>query len=700
MTAELTTAGRIRLAIDVGGTFTDVAILDERERAARFEKTSTTPDDPARGVIEALTKAGVDLADVSYFVHGTTLALNALLTRTGATVALVTTQGFRDVYELGRTARDAMYDFKYRKPPGLLPRRRAYEVTERMDFMGEVVTPLDLEDARRVAAAIRDQDVQAVAVAFLHSYANPSHELAMEKVLAEVCPDVEISVSHRLVREYREYERTSTTVIDAYTKPIVRRYLDRLRTALKEADFEGRFLITRSGGGAMTVETAIAQPAHMVLSGPAAGVIGAAAIGPLVDEPNLVTIDMGGTSLDASLIVGGRPTTVTEASFEGQAIALPSLNIKTIGAGGGSIAWIDEAGHMQVGPQSAGAVPGPASYGLGGTEATVTDAALLVGYLGEHTALGGELQLTTTFAAEAIGKVAEALHLEPMAVARGIMDIVTARVTGAVRQITVEQGHDPAGFALLAYGGGGGLIAVDVARELRIPRVIVPPGPGAFSAYGMLMTDVVHDFAQTSVAELGDIHAGDISSMLADLASRAREALVADGFAEADSELRPTVDLRFAGQEHSVEVPLQSETLSDEIFAELPERFAVLHEERYGHRMEDAVEIVTARIRAIGRVPRPELPLAGPGDPASASLGTRSVHRDSGPPQDYDILRRDSLGRGQRIEGPAIVEEHTATTVLHEGDSLVVGDHGELILDVAPEEAAKSSMTPEGQEGQ
>ena len=278
------------------------------------------------------------------------------------------------------------------------------------------------------------------------------------------------------------------------------------------------------------------------------------------------------------------------------------------------------------------------------------------------------------------------------------MDIGTARGTGAVRQITVEQGHDPAGFALLAYGGGGGLIAVDVARELRIPRVIVPPGPGAFSAYGMLMTDVVHDFAQTSVAELGDILAGDISSMLADLASRAREALVADGFAEADSELRPTVDLRFAGQEHSVEVPLQSETLSDEIFAELPERFAVLHEERYGHRMEDAVEIVTARMRAIGRVPRPELPLAGPGDPASASLGTRSVHRDSGPPQDYDILRRDSLGRGQRIEGPAIVEEHTATTVLHEGDSLVVGDHGELILDVAPEEAAKSSMTPEGQE--
>jgi len=688
MTDRATPGGQTRLAIDVGGTFTDVAILDDEGNAARFEKTSTTPDDPARGVITAMEKANVAMSDISYFVHGTTLALNALLTRTGAVVALVTTKGFRDVYELARTDRKVMYDFKFRKPPNLLPRRRAFEVDERMLFTGEVHSAFDEADARRVAELVRDSGAESVAVAFLHSYANPDHELAMEAVLREVAPDLEISLSHRLVREYREYERTSTTVIDAYTKPIVRRYLERLRGSLGDAGFEGRFLITRSGGGAMTVATAMEQPAHMVLSGPAAGVIGAAAMGPLVGEPDLITIDMGGTSLDASLIVGGRPTTVTEEDFEGQAIAVPSLNIKTIGAGGGSIAWIDDAGHMQVGPQSAGASPGPASYGRGGTQATVTDAALYLGYLGEATALGGELSLDRSLAEKAIADIAGDLGLDAMTVARGIMAFVTARITGAVREITVEQGHDPANFALLSYGGGGGFVALDVARELRIPRVIVPLGPGAFSAYGMLMTDVVHDFGQTSVEAVDELSVSDLRALIAPLAERARSALVSDGFDESDQELRASSDMRFQGQEHTVEVPLDSVEVTEEELAGLQERFAALHEERYGHRTEDPVEIVTARLRATGRVPRPQLPLAGPGDPEQGPAGDRSVYRSSDAGEDYTILRRDGLGRGQRLEGPVIIEELTATTVIHAGDSCVVGDHGELIIEVAPEAAS------------
>ena len=689
MSLETPAGGRrIRLAIDVGGTFTDVAILDEEGNAARFEKTSTTPDDPARGVITAMEKAEVAMSDISYFVHGTTLALNALLTRTGAVVALVTTKGFRDVYELARTDRKVMYDFKYRKPPNLLPRRRAFEVDERILFTGEVHSSFDEADARRVAEQVRDSGAESVAVAFLHSYANPDHELAMEAVLREVVPDLEISLSHRLVREYREYERTSTTVIDAYTKPIVRRYLERLRGSLGDAGFGGRFLITRSGGGAMTVATAMEQPAHMVLSGPAAGVIGAAAVGPLVGEPDLITIDMGGTSLDASLIVGGQPTTVTEADFEGQAIAVPSLNIKTIGAGGGSIAWIDEAGHMQVGPKSAGASPGPASYGRGGTQATVTDAALYLGYLGEATALGGELSLDRSLAEKAIADIAADLDLDAMTVARGIMAFVTARITGAVREITVEQGHDPANFALLSYGGGGGFVALDVARELRIPRVIVPLGPGAFSAYGMLMADVVHDFAQTSVETVAELSVDDLRALMDPLAERARSALANDGFDEADQELRPSADMRFQGQEHTVAVPLDSVEVSEEELAGLPERFAALHEERYGHRTEDPVEIVTARLRAIGRVPRPQQPLAGAGDPDQALAGARSVYRSADGGEEYAVLRRDALGRGQRLDGPVIIEELTATTVIHAGDSLAVGDHGELIIEVAPEAAS------------
>ncbi len=349
---------------------------------------------------------------------------------------------------------------------------------------------------------------------------------------------------------------------------------------------------------------------------------------------------------------------------------MPALNIKTIGAGGGSIAWIDEAGHMQVGPKSAGASPGPASYGKGGTQATVTDAALLIGYLGEATALGGELQLDRSLAEKAIADVAGSLGLDVMTVARGILEFVTARITGAVREITVEQGHDPANFALLSYGGGGGFVALDVARELRIPRVIVPPGPGAFSAYGMLMTDVVHDFAQTSVATVSEMSTSDLTSLMVPLAERARSALASDGFAEDQQELRPSADMRFQGQEHTVEVPLDAIEVTDEQLAALPEKFAAMHEERYGHRSEDAVEIVTARLRAIGRVPRPQLPLAGPGDPDAAAVGARAVHRHASAVQEYAVLRREALGRGQRLEGPVIIEELTATTVVHAGDTL------------------------------
>ena len=687
-TAERT----IRLAIDVGGTFTDLAILDEAERSVSFDKTSTTLADPAIGVIEGFAKAGVALSDVSYFIHGTTLALNALLTRTGAPLALVTTLGFRDVHELARTDREVMYDLKYRKPASLVPRRLVFEVRERISFEGQTLVPFDRAGAEQVADEIGVSGVQAVAVCFLHSYANPDHELLMEEVLRTRCPGLDITLSHRLVREYREYERTSTAVIDAYIKPIVRRYLDHLRGALAAADFRGRFLVTRSGGGAMTVETAVEQPAHLVLSGPAAGVIGAAAFAATVNEPYLITIDMGGTSLDASLIVNGAPTTSGESSFEGQAISLPALNIKTIGAGGGSIAWIDEAGLMQVGPQSAAAVPGPASYGRGGSRATVTDAALLVGLLGEKTALGGELTLVRELAEKAVGEIAGVLGVALMAVADGIIRIVGTHVTGAVREITVEQGHDPADFALLAYGGGGGMIAGDVARELGIPRVIVPPGPGAFSAFGMLLTDVIHDFAQTRVAELGRADPGELTALFAELEERGSEALERDGFGPEASELLRSAELRFAGQEHTVAVPVAAGELTAQGLVELAETFAGMHQDRYGHRMSDPVELVTARLRAVGRVPRPELPLAGSGDVERAHIGQRQVYLGNGRSMAYEVYRRERLGRGCVIAGPAIVEELTATTVVHRGDALTVGDHGELTIAIGPGEARQGGL--------
>ncbi len=680
--------GALRVAVDVGGTFTDAAILDESARTVRFDKVATTPADPSTGVLDAFRKAGVDPRQVQrVFVNGNTLALNALLTRTGASLALVTTEGFRDVYELGRTDRTVMYDITYRKPTSLVPRRLTFQVRERMDFEGHVLVPLDEECAVGVAEAVAAAGVRAVAVCFLHSYANPTHEQRMADILRERCPGMEVTLSHELVREYREYERTSTAVIDGYVKPVVRGYLEHLRGELEARGFAGRALVSRSGGGAMTFEAAAQQPAHLVLSGPAGGVIGATAFAAAVAEPNLVTIDMGGTSLDVSLIIGGAPTTLNEATLEGLPISLPALNIQTIGAGGGSIAWLDEAGHMQVGPRSAAAVPGPASYDRGGTEATVTDAALFIGYLGEHTALGGELLLRRDLAEAAIGRLAAAMGLEARTVALGIWTILGVRVTGAVREITIEQGHDPADFALLAFGGGGGLIASDVARQLGIPKVLVPPGPGAFCAFGMLFTDVIHDFAQTRVVELQRVDATDLTALFAGLEVRGRQALEADGFDPADSMLVRSASLRFAGQEHTVDVPVPAGDLTAAVLAAIGETFGRLHLERYGHRMDDPVELVTARVRAIGRVPRPDLPLAAAGDLRRARRGVRSVYLgESAGSVDYVVYGREHLGRGDVIHGPAIIEEYTATTVIHRADVCTVGDHGELTIAIGAQE--------------
>jgi N-methylhydantoinase A len=372
-----------RIAVDVGGTFTDVVKLMPATGELRFEKVTTTPDAPTRGVLGAFAKAEADPADVVMFNHGTTLGLNALLTRSGARTAVIATAGFRDVYLLGRTDRRAMYDITYRKPPSLLRRSDTFEVIERCHFDGTVAVPFDDEDARGVARQIADGGYQAVAVAFLHSYANPSHELRMGAILAEVAPDAEVTLSHQLSREYREYERTSTAVLDAYIKPTVRSYLADLQQRLDEDGFEGRFLMSRSGGGAMTVHAAREQPVNLILSGPAGGVIGAAGFARLTDRPNLITIDMGGTSLDASLIIDGEPVMYQGTEFEGLPINTPSLYIHTIGAGGGSIAWVDDGGALQVGPQSAGAVPGPAAYRRGGVQPTFTDAAV-VRALDEH----------------------------------------------------------------------------------------------------------------------------------------------------------------------------------------------------------------------------------------------------------------------------------------------------------------------------
>jgi len=677
---------RIRVAVDVGGTFTDVVKLVPETGELRFEKVLTTPDEPTRGVLSAFSSANAAPEDVTIFNHGTTLGLNSLLTRTGALTAIISTRGFRDVYLLGRTDRRAMYDIKYKKPISLVQRYDTFEVTERSYFDGTVGQPLDEADARAVAEEITRRGYESVANAFLHSYANPAHERRMGEILREVAPEIEVSLSHELSREYREYERTSTAVLDAYIKPKIRSYLLDLDAQLISRAFTGRFLMTRSGGGAMTATAARDQPVNLILSGPAGGVIGAAAFSRMIDRPNLITVDMGGTSLDASLVLEHEPVLYQGAEFEQLPINTPSLNIQPIGAGGGSIAMIDDGGALQVGPQSAGANPGPAAYGRGGTAPTFTDAALVLGYLGTDTPLGGTLTLNEKDAEQALDPLAKDLGLSTRSLARGIVRISTTKIMGAVRAITVELGLDPKDFALLAFGGGGGLVAVDVARELGIPTVIIPPGQGAFSALGMMMADVQHDFARTFVTPLDGIDIQVITHLFDDMANDASATLEREGFDSSSQHVVCTIDVRYSGQEHAVTVRAPSQ-IGVNFASEIREKFEDLHARQYGHSMTDPIEITTLRLAAIGAVEKPSFPkVPARGSEPLSSFGSRSVYVTNDQGEKYALFAREDLKWGDFLAGPAVITEHTATTVMHAGDVLKIGTYGEMVIAIGLED--------------
>lgn len=671
----------VRVAVDVGGTFTDVVKLVPETGELRFEKVPTTPKAPTSGVLAAFVKAEADPVSVDNFNHGTTLGLNSLLTRTGARIATIATHGFRDVYLLGRTDRKVMYDITYQKPEALLERYDTFEVIERSYFDGSVATPLDEEIAREVAREVARRGYDAVAVAFLHSYANPDHELRMREILHEEAPDVEVTISHELSREYREYGRTSTAVLDAYIKPIMRSYLLALEAELQQRGFNGKFLMSRSAGGAMTAAAAREQPVNLILSGPAGGVVGAAGFSKLIDRPNLITIDMGGTSLDASLVRDGEPVLYHGAEFEGLPINTPSLYIHTIGAGGGSLAYLDDAGALQVGPKSAGAVPGPAAYGLGGTEPTFTDAALAVGYLGTDTPLGGELTLNYEKSIESLTPIAEHLGLSVTELGRGILQISNTKIMGAVRAITIELGHDPKEFSLLSFGGGGGLVAVDVARELGIPEVIVPPGQGAFSALGMLMADVQHNFSRTTIQALDDLDAEVANDLFAGMESEANEKLDAEGFDRSQQHFARVIAVRYSGQEHAVTMPYPAD--DGDPREHIREEFDHLHLRQYGHTMDDPIEMTTLRLTATGVVDKPSLPTLrtrSTGDTLTTS--TRIVTLPGDVSSEYTLIAREELFAGDVVNGPVVVTEHTATTVLHHGDKLVVGEYGELTITI------------------
>ena len=675
----------LRFAVDIGGTFVDAMAYDADSKEIRFRKASTTPDRPWEGVLEAVRLLESPLGEADLFIHGTTLGLNAVLERKGARTGIITNAGMRDIFLLGRGDIPAahMYDFRYARPPSLVKRRCTAGVRGRLDYKGRVVEELDEDDVREAARTlVEEQGVESIAICFLHSFRDPAHERRAAELVRAAHPEVTVSISTDIVREHREYERTSTTVLDAYIRPIFERYVDALESGLREQGFGGRFLIMRSGGGAMTSGAAKRSPTFTILSGPAGGIVGASFLAELLGRDDLLSFDIGGTSLDTCVIERGKAVAAFEAKLEHYPLLIPIYDIRTIGAGGGSIAWIDE-NLLRVGPRSAGAMPGPICYGRGGSEPTVTDAAVCLGYIDPARFLGGELRLDADAAVAGLReRIAEPLGLSVEEAAAGVIDVLLARTVGAVRQITVERGRDPRTFSLLAFGGAGPLLATLLAREMGIREVIVPLSPGGFSAWGMLSAEVVNDYSRTDLRNLDDVPPEELAALYGSIEDEASASLAAQGIDGADALLERQIELRYLGQEHAIVITVGAAVETASIRTAFEDAFRA----RYGHTMDGTpLQILNVRVRGIGRPRRPELARLEPGDldPSRALIERREAFCfDRRARVEFAVYERSLLAPGDRIAGPAIVDEGTSTTIVHSDQSFSVDDYGHLLIAV------------------
>jgi N-methylhydantoinase A len=673
-----------RIGVDIGGTFTDLVALDEATGAVVNSKALSTPQALLDGVLRCVDQAGVRLEDCRLVIHGTTIGINALLEGKGARTGLVTTQGFRDVLEIGRGNFLRMYDVLYRRPTPLVPRGRCREVSERVGARGEVLVPLDEASVRAAARRLAADGVQAVALTFLYSYRNPAHEQRAAEILAEELPGVALSVSHRLTQEWREYERTSTTVVNAYVLPIVDRYLGAFGRRLGERGFRGRLLITQSNGGAFSLEAARAKPVHTIESGPAAGAVGCASLATVLGVDRLISFDMGGTTAKCAIVEQGLVQTTDEYHADNRPLRIPVIDIREVSAGGGTIAWIDAGGALTLGPQSAGAEPGPVCYGLGGAEPTVTDANVVLGRIDGARFLGGTMPLDPAGAAAAVdAKLAQPLGLAPASAAAGVVRLADVKMALAVRSITAAQGLDPRDYTLAAYGGGGPLHAVAIARELGIPRVVIPPAPSTFSAWGMLATDLRHDLVRTVLEPLEATDAAWAQARYTEMQREIAAILPGDG---TPVTLR-AVDLRYLGQEHTVTVTLAD--LDD--WPGLRKQFDDAHDRAYGYAAPDVdVELLNLRLTVIYPIDRPQLPTLErrtSGSPAPRSQ-TRAIHSTlAADMKEFRIYQREDLRPGDAIAGPAAVEEPGTTTIVDTGDTVSIEDHGCLIIHLHASEA-------------
>jgi N-methylhydantoinase A len=658
-----------RIGIDVGGTFTDLVAVDERGQVT-LAKAASTPADPSLGVMDGLARLALELdldmgkllSRTERIVHGTTVATNALLERKGARLGLLTTEGHRDVLEMREGLKDDRYNLRMAAPEPLAPRARRLGVRERIRADGRVDTPLNVPSLKRAIARLKEQRVEAVAVCYLHSYRNPRHEEATRAALARDLPEAYVSLSSEVLPQIKEYERVSTTVVNACVGPVLSRYLLRLRARLQEAGYQGPTLIMQSHGGVASIDESVRLAAGSTLSGPAGGVAAGRYAAHLLGEANLIPFDMGGTSTDISLIVGGQPQMAVTRGVGGHRVSLPSLDIVSLGAGGGSIAWVDKGGILQVGPASAGAEPGPACYGRGGTAATVTDANVLMGYLNPANFLGGRTRLDVAAAKRAVGLVADRLGVSGLTAACGIHEVVNTRMADGIRLVSVRRGIDPRSFSLLAFGGAAGLHVTDVARRLGIGRVALPRLAAVLSAWGMLATDLRCELARTHIGDAHGITAGSLRRLFAGMEQEGKRRL-AGGF-HGTVRIHRSLDMRYGEQIFEINVPLEDLDLaSPGVMQEVVERFHRRHEELYTYSMRDQeVLLVNARVAVTGALPElpkeSELPARRPARAASR----RRVYLNRW--QEIPVFDLEKLAAGQTIEGPAIIEAATTTVLL------------------------------------
>jgi N-methylhydantoinase A len=673
-----------RIGVDIGGTFTDIVYIDDDTRQIIVNKARTTPDDIGQGVMDAVAKLRVNMSEVALFIHGTTAGINAVVQRKGAKVGLITTKGFTDVLEMARGNKKELYDYMWKKPKPLVPRYLRLPVSERMNYLGEVIQKLDEEEVKDAVARLKENGVEAVAVCLLHSYVNPVNELTIGRIIKEVWPEATVALSHLIAREVREYERMSTTVINAYIEKIVVDYLSRLNANLNQTGFAGQLLIL-GPSGVLGFEAIKEKAVYSMGSGPIGGAAGSAYLARLCGVKDLVTMDVGGTTFDVSVIKDGLNVEKHQSEIMGYPLLIAGMDIHSIGAGGGSLARVDAGGLLTVGPESAGADPGPMAYGMGGKEPTVTDAALVNGLIDPDYFLGGEIKLDMDLAVKGVSDIAAKLGMSLNAAAEGILSVATNNMINATQEILVGQGFDPRDFALMSFGGGGGIFAANIARGMSISRLIVPFNPGVFSAQGILTMNLVHTYARAHNRDIDKLDLAELEGIFQEIENTAFKMLSDEGMSRDNVEFLRSMDICFEGQRYYIDTPIPGGGLQEmeKMRANISATFKHLYLTRYGHLIAAPLKTINVRLKAVGKLT--DIPVReiqhGTGIPPGAIKKSRSVYLE-GKHLDARIYERGALLGGNVIRGPAIIEEPFHVTVVMPGQELQVDKLGNLVIQI------------------